>query len=92
MTPAARLCARLLCAFAARRKTLALIAIYFILYLTLRWTSGDHGLVTPDGHIDLAFGALAAATLALRIVVLFALVPSLAYSLLVIAIDTRRSP
>jgi hypothetical protein len=90
MTPAARLRARLLRAFAARRKRLALIAIYFILYLTLRWTSGDHGLVTPDGHIDLAFGTLVAVTLALRIVVLFALIPSLAYSLL--AIDTRRSP
>jgi hypothetical protein len=91
MTPAARLRARLLRAFAARRKTLALMAMYFILYLALRWTSGDHGLVTPEGHIDLAFGTLVAATLALRVVVLFALVPSLAYSLLAIAIDTRRS-
>jgi hypothetical protein len=90
MTPAARLRARLLRAFAARRKTLALIAIYFMLHFTLRWTSRNHGLVTPDGHIDLALGTLAAATLALRIIVLFALVPSLAYSLL--AIDTRRSP
>lgn len=91
MTPAACLRTRLFRACAARRKTLALIAVYFILYLTLRWTSGNHGLVTPDGHIALAFGVLAAATLALRIVVLFVLVPSLTYSLLASAIGTRRS-
>lgn len=78
-------------ALSARKRTFALLALYAALQLALAFTSGDHGLVTPEGRINLAFGALAVTALALRLAVLFVAVPSLAYALLRVITSTRLS-
>lgn len=69
-------------ALRTRKRTLALLALYAALRVALALTSGDHGLVTPEGRVDLTFGALAVTALALRLATLFIAAPLLAWSLL----------
>ena len=79
-------------ALAPRKTTLALLVLYAALRVALTFTSGDHGLVTPEGRVDLAFGALAATVLTLRLAILFMIGPSLVYLLVCVVSGLLRKP
>lgn len=76
-----------ICRAAARRagaigrgSSLCLL-VYLALHLALGLLRGDHGLLTPDGHLAPVTAALTLSALVLRLALLFVLGPLLIYRL-----------
>lgn len=92
MTSAKEILASLRRALATRKRSIGLLVLYAALRVAVTFTSGDHGLVTPEGRVDLAFGALAATALTLRLAILFLIGPSLVYLLVCVVSGLLRKP
>lgn len=65
----------------ASRGALLCLLAYLALHLVLRWRCSDHGLLTPDGHLDPVTAALTLSALVLRLALLFVLCPVAIYRL-----------
>jgi hypothetical protein len=77
----------------ARGRWTSLCALaYLALQLVLGAIPGDHGLLTPDGSVNLAIAALTLAALGLRLAWFFLLAPLLVYRLVAPEASPRRGP
>ena len=65
------------------RRSLALLVLYGVLRLVLASTSGEHGLLTPEGQVDLVAATLVLVVLQLRLALLFLILPAFIYRLVV---------
>jgi hypothetical protein len=65
------------------RWPLAIVVAYFVLWLLLSWISPHHGLISPDGNLDLLSAIATIVVLVARLVVLFGALPAIGYRLVV---------